>query len=146
MPAWQPLPYRPPLAEEQPCYPTGAHRHEGLTYAAIPGYRPLLMDLHVPEGLLEAPCVVWIHGGAWLLGDRRYAPWADGVLLQKLVDAGFAVATIDARHSREAPFPAQLHDAKAAIRYLREFAAVLQLDPRRIALWGESAGSAGSRC
>lgn len=140
-PAWRPLPYRPPLAEEQPRYPRVARRHEGLTYAAIPGYRPLLMDVHVPEGVRDAACVVWIHGGAWLLGDRRYAPWADGALFQKLIDAGFAVATIDYRHSREAPFPAQLHDAKAAIRYLREFAGVLQLDPDRVALWGESAGS-----
>jgi acetyl esterase/lipase len=47
---------------------------------------------------------------------------------------------VDYRHSLEAPFPAQLHDLKAAIRYLREFAEVLNVDPDRFGAWGESAG------
>ena len=141
--SWRPLPYRPPDTEAQSQYPHGATRHEGLTYAAIPGYRSLLMDVHVPDGVPMAPCVVWVHGGAFLSGDRRLPPglWPTGALFQKLIDAGIAVATIDYRHAREAPFPAQLHDAKAAIRYLRGFAEVLGLDPDRIAIWGESAGS-----
>lgn len=138
-----PTPFLPPVGGEQPHYPHGARRFEGLTYATIPGYRPLLMDVHVPLGAAAAPSVVWIHGGAWLSGDRRLpcAAWPAGVLFQRIVDAGLAVATIDYRHSREVPFPGQLHDAKAAIRYLRGFAEVLHLDPDRIAVWGESAGS-----
>jgi acetyl esterase/lipase len=81
-------------------------------------------------------------GGAWLLGSRLSPPesWGARSPFQQLVDAGLAVASIDYRHSREAPFPAQLHDAKAAIRYLREFARPLGLDPERVAVWGESAG------
>jgi acetyl esterase/lipase len=88
------------------------------------------------------PVVLWIHGGAWLMGDRRLPPgfWPAGALFQKIVDAGFAVATIDYRHSKEAPFPAQLHDAKAALRYLRRFAQDLGIDASRIVVWGESAG------
>ena len=142
-PQWRPALFRPPTEGEQPRPPQRATLHEGLTYAAIPGYRPLLMDVYVPEESSKAPCVMWMHGGAWLLGDRRLPPalWPQGELFQKLVDAGFAVATIDYRHAREAPFPAQLHDAKAAIRYLREFASTLHLDPDRIAVWGESAGA-----
>jgi acetyl esterase/lipase len=47
---------------------------------------------------------------------------------------------VDYRHALEAPFPAQLHDLKAAVRYLREHAGVLGIDPDRIGTWGESAG------
>ncbi len=57
-----------------------------------------------------------------------------------MLAAGLALVSIDYRHSLEAPFPAQLHDVKAAIRYVRSFAGVLGIDPDRIAVWGESAG------
>ncbi|WP_353808535.1 alpha/beta hydrolase fold domain-containing protein [Agromyces sp. SYSU T00194] len=139
---WPPPPYLPPTGGEQPLRPTGVRSWDGLTYSTIPGYRPLLLDLHVPEASARPPVVLWIHGGAWLLGDRRLPPevWPPGALFQRIVDAGFAVATIDYRHSLEAPFPAQLHDAKAAIRYLRRFADDLGIDASRMVAWGESAG------
>ena len=124
-------------------HPAGAEVHAGLVYACIDGYRPLELDVFVPSGRSgPVPCVVWIHGGAWLFGARAYPPeaWPAGALFQALIDAGLAVATIDYRHSREAPFPAQLHDAKSAVRYLRRFAAELGIDPGRVAAWGESAG------
>ena len=73
-------------------------------------------------------------------GRRTPDYWPAGFLFQAAIDAGLAVASIDYRHSREAPFPAQLHDAKAAIRYLRRFAGELGLDPERFGVWGESAG------
>jgi acetyl esterase/lipase len=57
-----------------------------------------------------------------------------------LLDAGLAVATIDYRHALEAPFPAQLLDAKAAIRYLRAHADELGVSSERIGVMGESAG------
>jgi acetyl esterase/lipase len=57
-----------------------------------------------------------------------------------LNEAGIACATVDYRHALEAPFPAQLHDLKAAVRYLREHANTLGIDARRIGAWGESAG------
>jgi acetyl esterase/lipase len=86
--------------------------------------------------------VVWIHGGAWLFGDRRYLPETlrPNQLFEALLEARLAVATIDYRHSLEAPFPAQLHDAKAAIRYLRAYGDVLGIDASRLGVWGESAG------
>ncbi|HEY6686825.1 MAG TPA: alpha/beta hydrolase, partial [Propionibacteriaceae bacterium] len=61
-------------------------------------------------------------------------------LFEESVAAGLAVATIDYRHALEAHFPAQLHDAKAAIRYLRAHAGALGLDTTKIGVWGESAG------
>jgi acetyl esterase/lipase len=120
----------------------GSKRYEGITYAVAPGYRPLQLDVWVPASPTPPPLVVWIHGGGWMFGDRRYLPETlrPNQLFDELVAAGFAVATIDYRHALEAHFPAQLHDAKAAIRYLRAHADVLGLNTTKIAVWGESAG------
>ena len=140
--SWAPPTHLPPGAAEAQ-HPTGADIHTALTYSMPDGYRPLQLDLYVPSHRAGAvPCVIWIHGGAWLTGTRLSPPmeWPAGAVFQRIVDAGMAVASIDYRHSREAPFPAQLHDAKAAIRYLRRYAAELGLDPERFAGWGESAG------
>jgi acetyl esterase/lipase len=59
---------------------------------------------------------------------------------ERVAQAGIAVASIDYRLSGEAVWPAQLHDAKAAVRWLRARADELGIDPDRIAAWGESAG------
>jgi acetyl esterase/lipase len=120
----------------------GSKRYEGLTYAVAPGYRPLQLDLWVPASATSPPLVVWIHGGGWMFGDRRYLPETlrPNQLFEELVAAGLAVATIDYRHALEAHFPTQLHDAKAAIRYLRAHADVLGIDTTKIGVWGESAG------
>ncbi|WP_146904336.1 alpha/beta hydrolase [Cellulomonas aerilata] len=120
-------------------------RH-AVTYARPLGYRPLLMDVHLPAsagGDARVPCVVWIHGGAWWEGDRRFPPggWnGDDFWFRLLTGAGMAVATIDYRLSGEAPYPAQLADAQAAIRFLRHHAPALGIDPQRIGVSGESAG------
>jgi acetyl esterase/lipase len=124
-------------------HPADATIHTGLMYSATDGYRGLELDLFVPKNVSGlAPCVVWIHGGAWLFGNRMQPPsyWAPGALFQTAIDAGIAVATIDYRHSREAAFPAQLHDGFAALRWLREFGPQLGIDPERFGVWGESAG------
>ncbi|MEV8311142.1 alpha/beta hydrolase [Streptomyces flavidovirens] len=138
--AWPPPPYGNPVpavvAED------GVRRFEGVTYATTPGYRPRLLDVHVPPGDGPVPAVVWIHGGGWLDGDRRYPPPTVPVALLhgSVLGAGLALVCIDYRHSLEAPFPAQLHDVKAAIRYIRQFADMFDIDPERIGVWGESAG------
>lgn len=141
-PGFQPPAFLAPgVAERQ--HPSGADIHAALTYAMPDGYRPLQLDLYVPaERTGPVPCIVWIHGGAWLFGSRLAPPdyWPAGAVFQAAIDAGLAVASIDYRHSREAAFPAQVHDGKAAIRYLRRFAGELGLDPERFGVWGESAG------
>ena len=121
--------------------PDGGRRYDGITCAIAPGYRPLLLDLWVPASPTPPPLVVWIHGGAWMLGDRRYLPETlrPNQLFEELVAAGLAVATIDYRHALEAQFPAQLHDAKAAIRHSARMLTNWGLRPR-IGVWGESAG------
>lgn len=124
--------------------PIRARVHRSLVFSTPEGFRPLELDLYVPDSAeVPPPCVVWIHGGGFMLGSRLHLPseWPPGIVFQCLVDAGLAVASIDYRHADEAPFPAQLHDAKAAIRYLRAYAAELGIDPARVGVWGESAGA-----
>jgi acetyl esterase/lipase len=113
-----------------------------LVYAEIPGYRPLRLDLYVPAGEGPWPLVVWVHGGAWLTGDRKLLPETIAPLgfFERIQSRGYAVASVDYRLSAEATFPAQLDDVRAAIRWLRENAADRRLDPDRFATWGESAG------
>jgi acetyl esterase/lipase len=120
----------------------GSKRYEGVTYAVAPGYRPLQLDLWVPASPASPPLVVWIHGGGWMFGDRRYLPETlrPNQLFEELVAAGLATATIDYRRALEAHFPAPLHDAKAAIRHLRAHADVLGINTSKIGVWGESAG------
>ncbi|GGK75932.1 alpha/beta hydrolase [Ornithinimicrobium pekingense] len=122
----------------------GARSWTGLTYAIVPGHRPMVLDLHVPEDASgPVPVVVWVHGGGWTEGDRRYLPlqWRQNSVFEKVVAAGMAVATVDYRLLEDAPFPACVHDCVAAVRYLRRHADELGLDPARVGVWGESAGA-----
>ncbi|MFE0643145.1 alpha/beta fold hydrolase [Streptomyces sp. NPDC058877] len=137
---WPPPPFMqpvPPLVGSD-----GVRRFDGVTYAATYGYRPRLLDVQVPAAGGPVPAVVWVHGGGWLEGDRRYPPPTVpvGLLHDTVLGAGLALVCIDYRHSLEAPFPAQLHDVKAAIRYVRRYADTFGIDKDRIGVWGESAG------
>jgi acetyl esterase/lipase len=140
----------PPPAHEAPLPPAvvgarGVRVLHGVPYAAIPGIRPLELDLYLPpEGATPAPVVVFLHGGGWRVGSRHSAgPAFRGAVpspFERLALRGMAVAGIDYRLSGEARWPAQLHDAKAAVRWLRARAGELAVDGDRIAAWGESAG------
>ena len=88
--------------------------------------------------------MVFLHGGGWQVGSRHSAgPAYAGrppTPFERIAQAGIAVASVDYRLSGEATWPAQLHDAKAAVRWLRARADEIGIDPDRIAAWGESAG------
>jgi acetyl esterase/lipase len=106
-----------------------------LVYARIEE-RALTLDLYLPEPSSQPiPLVIWIHGGAWRSGDKS---WCDEVM--PLLAHGYAIASIDYRLSQEALFPAQICDVKAAVRWLRLHAADWNLDPKRFAAAGSSAG------
>jgi acetyl esterase/lipase len=119
---------------------------EAIEYASVFGYRPLLLDLYLPPaGGATPPAVLFLHGGGWALGDRKltapaFGTWSPG-FFERLAAAGFAVASADYRLSGEAVYPAQLHDAKAAVRWLRRHAAGYGFDGERIVAWGTSAGA-----
>lgn len=104
-----------------------------ILFAEVDGHK-LLLDLHLPEGAKEAPLIVWVHGGAWRAGSRKGHP------LDFLVKQGYAVASVDYRLSPVAKFPAQIHDIKAAIRFLRAHAKEHGLSTARVGIAGASAG------
>ncbi|KGH48727.1 alpha/beta hydrolase [Modestobacter caceresii] len=139
----------PPPAHEAPLPPartgaSGVRVLSGVPYAALPGARPLELDLYLPAGDGPHPVALFLHGGGWRLGSRHTAgPMyrdAAPTPFEQVAAAGIAVASLDYRLSGEAVWPAQLHDAKAAVRWLRSRAAELGVDADRIASWGESAG------
>ncbi|HEX7079624.1 MAG TPA: alpha/beta hydrolase [Gammaproteobacteria bacterium] len=109
-----------------------APQHADVTYAVVDG-RALKLDLYLPDSATPPPLVVWVHGGAWRFGSKESPP-------ANFVDSGFALASLDFRQSTDAPFPAMVHDIKAAIRYLRANAPRYGYDPDRIAIAGASSG------
>src|SRR5262245_49524979 len=83
-----------------------------IPYATSDAGEPLRLDLYLPESA-GAPLLVWLHGGAWENGNKSAMP------LEPLVERGFAVASLDFSPASKARFPGQVHEIKAAIRFLR---------------------------
>ena len=112
------------------------HSYLNVPYASPPGFRPLLLDLHVPgDGVTSPrPVVVYAHGGGFQVGTKAMGGW------RFLLDAGYAVASVDYRLSGECRFPGPVHDVAAAVRWVRANAAAYALDPGRVAGFGSSAG------
>jgi acetyl esterase/lipase len=100
------------------------------------GTMPLFTDIHLPAANAPTPMVVYIHGGSWLTGDHNGVP----APIHALLGMGVAVATVGYRHSDQAIFPAQIHDVKGVVRYLRANASTYNIDPERIGCWGVSSG------
>ncbi|MGC4028917.1 MAG: alpha/beta hydrolase [Steroidobacteraceae bacterium] len=94
---------------------------------------PLALDLYLPANERRPPLLVYLHGGAWSSGDRTQYP-------AFLVERGFAVASVDFRSTLTTPFPANIHDIKAAIRFLRAKSAEYGYRAERIAVAGVSSG------
>ena len=104
-----------------------------IVYAIVDG-RELGLDIYMPTGVDNPPLLVWIHGGRWLHRTK------ENINTLALTEEGFAIASVDFRLSVDAPFPAQIHDIKAAIRFLRANAGAYGYDATRIAVHGRSSG------
>lgn len=104
-----------------------------IVYAKI-GEHELALDLYVPANKKSDTLLVYIHGGAWSRGSK------DGVPVKELVSRGYALASVDYRLSGVARFPANVHDIKAAIRYLRARQGELGIKADTIVILGSSAG------
>ena len=98
-----------------------------------------LLDIYRPKSIsAEAlPAIVWFHGGAWKVGDRK----AIERIAAEQLELGFALVSVSYSLSDVAQWPVQCHEAKAAIRYLRANAARLGLDPEKLVAAGMSAGA-----
>jgi len=116
-----------------------AELHLDQPYAGNANPRQML-DLYLPKqraGDKPLPVVAYIHGGGWGAGDRKRAA---SMMAAQAASGNYAGVSIGYRLSAEASWPAQIHDAKAAIRWLRGHAKEFNFDPERIAVWGGSAG------
>ncbi|MBV7538925.1 alpha/beta hydrolase [Duganella sp. sic0402] len=114
--------------------PPGVSKLADQVYAQY-GARCLKLDVYRPQGE-RLPVVVLVHGGGWKAGYRsEFAPMA-----VRLAQQGYAAVTLSYRLSGEARYPAAVQDVQAALRWVREHAAELRLDPQRLALAGGSAG------
>jgi arylsulfatase len=124
-----------PAGDVRAALPAGVKRVANQTYAETPQGAQLL-DLYLPEKTpaKPLPVVIWIHGGGWKNGSKENTPFA------WLVGEGYAVVSLGYRLSWSARWPAQLDDARAAIRWLRTNAAKYSLDPARIVVSGGSSG------
>jgi acetyl esterase/lipase len=115
-----------------------------LEYGEVPGLPPWEAPLHLdmlcpsPMPATPAPTVIYLHGGGWAEGERSTGlyPWLNPLLAAH----GFITVSVTYRLSRVAPFPAQIHDVKAAVRWIRAHAEQYHIDPEHIGAWGDSAG------
>ncbi len=104
---------------------------------ARPAGKPVLLDLHIPDGPGPFPAAILVHGGGFDQGSKstNVRP-----LFEPLEKAGFAWFSIDYRLAPEVQFPQAISDVYSAIRWVRANAAKYHVDTSRIALIGESAG------
>ncbi len=109
-----------------------------ITYCTMDG-EPLAMDLYLPAGSgSPSPLLVYVHGGSFTSGDKRKG---SGIIdIPAMTERGYAVAAVNYRLMPDYPFPAEVTDAKCAIRFLRTHADEYNLDVEKIGIWGGSAG------
>ena len=108
-------------------------KHMDIMYKQIDGIE-LCLDLYMPENAANPPLIMWIHGGAWMYGDRK-----SPIMLWQ-VERGYALASIEYRLTRQSAFPAHIIDCKDALIWLKQNAAKYGCDASRIVVAGDSAG------
>jgi acetyl esterase/lipase len=107
-----------------------------IAFARVGG-SDLKLDVYRPPSASTRTAILYLHGGGWRAGTREMMrPDA-----RAMAELGFVGLPVQYRLVGQAPWPAQLHDLKAAIRWARAHAAELEVDPSRIVLWGSSAGA-----
>lgn len=109
-----------------------------IEYAAPQGVA-LKLDAHIPEGRGPFPAVILVHGGGWTVGHRTVNFVQP--LFPVLDQTGMAWFTIDYRLAPKHPYPAAVDDVEAAIAWVKKNAQQYKVNPRKIAIMGESAGA-----
>lgn len=113
------------------------NKHLDISYAPISEAQKL--DIYLPDEKKEKyPVIIFIHGGAWMSGDKREN---FSLPILRGLKEGYAVISINYRLSGEATFPAAIEDVKAAIRFIRANANKYNLDVEQITLFGRSSGA-----
>ena len=115
--------------------PADIEAQKDLVYAEY-GTRKMRLDLFKPKRRGLFPAIIIVHGGAWITGNHRM----ENPLAIELAKRGFVTATVEYRLSNESKYPAQIHDLKASVRWLRANAKRFGIDAKRIAAIGASSG------
>lgn len=117
----------------------GAVYIPNVEYAQVDGVK-LHLQILIPstrnQPEMICPCVVFVQGSAWMPQDV----YAQIPRVSRLAERGYVVAVVEYRHSGIAPFPAQIMDARNAIRFLRVNAQQYHIDPEQIIVSGDSSG------
>ena len=129
-----------PARADRALLPPEAHTDIAYTEPVPETTRGNLLDIYLPKRRAHKrlPLFIYTEGSAWFAdtGKNSGAAWAE-----RLNPLGYAVAGVSVRSSSQTRFPGQLHDIKAAIRYLRANADTYGLDPDRFAIGGFSSGA-----
>lgn len=108
---------------------------KGLVYAKY-DTREMRVDLFKPKRRGKYPAVIIVHGGAWITGHHTM----ENPLAIALAKLGYVAITVEHRLSNEKKYPAQIHDLKASVRWLRANAQKFGIDEKRIGAVGGSSG------
>ena len=119
--------------------PPGVNAEMDIVYAQQSEAQKL--DLYLPAGNDDTlrPALVVVHGGGWRSGDKQRGQWRS--IPARYASEGYVAISVNYRLSGEAPWPAQIEDVKAAVRWLRKHATEYRVDPERIGAYGNSAGA-----
>jgi len=113
-----------------------------IVYSTV-GTEKLRLDLAAPTSGGPYPAVLLLHGGAWKVGNRsdlsRSSPGTPSVI-EQVAARGYVAVSASYRLAPKHKFPAQIEDARTAVRFLRANAKKFNIDPERIAAGGFSAG------
>jgi len=121
-------------------FPKGTVFHQNIPYANDT-LKKHLLDIYLPPNATNStPVVIWVHGGGWMQNDK-YADmsYMTGTI-NAIISKGYALASIDYRHSTTKTFPAQIQDCNQAVQFLYDNATKYKLDKNRFTLMGFSAG------
>lgn len=108
-----------------------------ITYCT-PDNSPQTMDIYIPDTGGPWPVLVYVHGGAWMRGDKAEPMMS--LFARSMTAQGYLVASINYRLYPAGQFPAMIQDVKCAVRFLRANATEYNLDPNRVGAVGVSAG------
>ncbi len=125
----------PALAQKDPPVPDTVTWERNIEYTN-PDNQHLQANIARPKGDGPFPCVLFIHGGGFRAGSRE----SYNAQIIRMAEKGYVAVTVSYRLAPKYPFPAAIHDAKAAVRWLRANAKKYGIDADRIGVSGGSAG------
>ncbi|BDS07879.1 hypothetical protein NT6N_29190 [Oceaniferula spumae] len=108
-----------------------------VVYTPVDWPEAMMADVYRPDVNAPSPAVLLIHGGSWAENDNRYQMTG---LAKKLAKRGYLVVNATYRLAPKWNYPAPVDDLRQALRWMRDNAKQLNIDPSRMALYGYSAG------